>query len=437
MQNSRMKNLLKYVFPAVVGQVSFFLFTIIDGIFIGRGVGENAIGSINIVNPFVMIINALYLLVTIGGSAVVAVRHGREDKEGANHAFMHSFAIMIGLAIVLTIIGTVFARPVGYLLGANEVYIEYVTDYLFWYSAFIIPSSLAILFQFFCRNDGSPTLVMVAMLAASLLNIFLDWLFVFPMQKGVAGAAVATGISQTFSLIILATHFLFRKGDLRIGRFHWENVLLKKIILRGMPETLAQFAMPMATLWMNMVLINRLGELAVNVFGVISYMSAFAMAIFIGVSEGVQPLFGQAYGEKNDSNLHFYFRFSSLFGVMGSIVVYIALLFTSRIICRLFVSDTATIDYVVKVMPAYAIGFIMISLNTLFSTYLYSSKRTIHAVILNLLRSFVFTTAVILILPNILGTGIIWFTFAIYETLSLILGFILIKISERNGIRYY
>ena len=104
---------------------------IVDGIFIGRGVGENAIGSINIVNPFIMIVNALYLLVTIGGSAVVAVRHGRGDNEGANHAFMHSFAIMIGLGIVLMIIGTLFAKPVGYLLGANEVYIGYVTDYLF------------------------------------------------------------------------------------------------------------------------------------------------------------------------------------------------------------------------------------------------------------------------------------------------------------------
>ena len=131
MKNSRIWHLLKYVFPAVVGQVAFFLFTIDDGIFIGRGVGENAIGSINIVNPFIMIVNALYLLVTIGGSAVVAVRHGRGDNEGANHAFMHSFAIMIGLGIVLMIIGTLFAKPVGYLLGANEVYIGYVTDYLF------------------------------------------------------------------------------------------------------------------------------------------------------------------------------------------------------------------------------------------------------------------------------------------------------------------
>lgn len=436
MKKNRMQHLLQYVFPAIVGQVAFFLFTIVDGIFIGRGVGGNAIGAINIVNPFIMIVNALYLLITIGGSAIVAVRHGRGDNEGANHAFMHSFVLMIGLGIVLTIIGTVFTTPVGRLLGANDVYIGYVTDYLFWYSAFIIPSSLAILFQFFCRNDGSPNLVMIAMIASSALNVFLDWLFVFPMQKGVAGAAIATGISQTFSFLILATHFVFHKGELRICRFKWEKVLLGKIFIRGIPETLAQFATSMATLWMNIVLIHKLGEMAVNVFGVIGYMVSFATAIFLGISEGAQPLFGQSYGEKNDSDLHFYFRSSCLIGVIGSAVVYVALLLTSSLFSRLFVSDQAIIDYVVKVIPAYASGFLIIPLNTLISTYLYSTKRTTQAIVLNTLRSFVFTTASILILPNVLGTSVIWFTFVIYEALSLIVGIILIKTSEKNGVVY-
>lgn len=190
------------------------------------------------------------------------------------------------------------------------------------------------------------------------------------------------------------------------------------------------------TLWMNIILIEKSGEIAVNVFGVISYMVSFATAIFLGISEGAQPLFEQSYGEKNDSDLHFYFRSSSLIGITGSVVVYAALLLTSSLFCRLFVSDTATIDYVVKVIPAYASGFIIIPLNTLISTYLYSTKRTKQAVILNVLRSFVFTTVAILVLPNIFGTSVIWFTFAIYEALSLIVGTILIKTSEKNGVVY-
>ena len=130
------------------------------------------------------------------------------------------------------------------------------------------------------------------------------------------------------------------------------------------------------------------------------------------------------------------FRSACLLSATGSIIVYVALLFTGGLISRLFLSDTVTIDYVVQVMPMYAFGFIMMALNTLISTYLYSTKRTIPAVILNVLRSFVFTTAVILVLPKIFGTSVIWSTFTIHETLSLILGIALIKISERNGIVY-
>lgn len=191
------KNLIKFLVPAVIGQVCFFLFTIIDGIFVGNGVGENALGAVNICMPFVMTVNALYMLITIGGVTIYAVRTGRNDHEGANQAFMHAFVLMIGLGVLLTILGTTLSKPLGYLFGANETYIGYVSDYLTWYSAFILPASLSMLFQFFVRNDGSPILVMVATIVSSCLNIFLDWLFVFPLQMGIAGAAIATGISQT------------------------------------------------------------------------------------------------------------------------------------------------------------------------------------------------------------------------------------------------
>ena len=260
------KNLLKFIVPAVIGQVCFFLFTIIDGIFVGNGIGENALGAVNIVMPFVMTVNALYMLITVGGVTVYAVRSERGDKDGANQAFMHSFVLMLGLGALLTILGTTLSKPLGYMFGANDTYIGYVSDYLIWYSAFIIPSSLSVLFQFVVRNDGSPVLVMIGMIGSSCLNIFLDWLFVFPLQMGIAGAAIATGISQTVCLVIILFHFFLRKGDLRIKKFKPTGKLFGKIFLRGAPETVAQFAMPVATFCMNRVLLSYIGEIAVNAF---------------------------------------------------------------------------------------------------------------------------------------------------------------------------
>lgn len=430
------KNLMKFIVPAVIGQACFFLFTIIDGIFVGNGVGENALGAINIVFPFVMTVNALYMLIAVGGVTISAIRFGREDKKGANQAFMHSVVLMLGLGILMTILGTVFSQPIGSMLGANETYIGYASEYLLFYSAFIIPSALSMLLQFFVRNDNSPSLVMAATVVSSCLNIFLDWLFVFPLQMGIKGAAIATGISQTVSLFIILFHFFLRKGDLRFKRFKPDAKLFRKILLRGVPETVSQFTVPVATLCMNKVLLANIGEIAVNAFSVISYITSFAVGIFLGVSQGAQPLFGQAYGEKNEKDLKHYFRVSAAADFIGSALVYVILLFIGNAVSNIFGADTATADYVAATLPKYAWGFMFMSLNTIVSAYMYSTKRTTHAIAANLVRSFGFTTIITLALPGIFGGEIAWFTFGIYEALSLVFAVVLLKFSERNGIVY-
>ena len=145
----------------------------------------------------------------------------------------------------------------------------------------------------YCRNDGSPVLVSVASIVSTVINIFLDWLFVFPLQKGLMGAAVATGISQTCGMLIVSSHFFLRRGRLRVGRFRLSGALVRKLLLRGTPEAIAQFAVPVATLCTNYVLLARLGDMAVNAYSIICYVASFSAAVFIGVSCGLQPLFGQ------------------------------------------------------------------------------------------------------------------------------------------------
>lgn len=430
------KTLFHYVLPSICGQLCIFLFTIVDGIFVGRGVGEMALGAINIILPFIMVLNALYMLTTVGGATVTAIRLGRGDTEGANLAFLHSLTALLVTAAVLTAVGVGLTEPLGYLLGANEAYISDVKDYLFWYSAFILPSALSMLLQFFVRNDGSPILVMAATGVSSGLNIFLDWLFVFPMRQGVAGAAIATGISQTVSFLILASHFFRKQGALRVRRFRLDAKLMKKVLMRGAPEAVAQLASPVSILCLNYVLLERIGAVAVNAFSVICYTASFSVAVFYGVSEGMQPLIGQAYGEKNTASLKFYFRASLAISLAGSLLVYGVLRVLDAPICLLFGVTGETLAYTVSEMPVYAFSFVFMALNTIISAYLYSTKRTQAAVTLNILRSFVFTTAAILLLPRIFGTGVVWYTAAIYEAASLLAAVALVWWTERNGIVY-
>lgn len=249
MTSNERNNLIKYVVPAALANTCFFLFSVVDGIFVGRGVGTQALGAVNLALPFVLIAEALNSLVTIGGVTIVAIRLGRGDKEGAESAFMHSFLVILLVGALITIGGTCLTRPAVRLLGARESYAALVEEYLFWWAIFGIPSSLNVNLMGFCRNDGSSGRVAVGTGVATVLNIILDWLFVFPLKMGLMGAAVATGISQTVSLCIILSHFLMKQGSLCFQRVPVSLKLFRKIafprVARGYRTNFASGYNPM------------------------------------------------------------------------------------------------------------------------------------------------------------------------------------------------
>lgn len=436
MQSSRRKTLLHYVLPATLTNTCIFLFTIVDGIFVGRGVGTQALGAVNIAIPFTMICMALFMLTSIGGVTVTAIRLGRGDKKGANQAFMHAFSATAVAAAVLSAAGVFFTVPIARLLGADDAYLPLVKDYLFWYSLFVIPSGLSVNLQSFCRNDGSPGLVGGATAVGTAFNIFADWLFVFPLKMGLMGAALATGISQVITLVIVLTHFLRKKGDLRLRGFQPDGRLYRKVLYRGLPDMIAQFATPVTTVCMNRVLLAHIGDIGVNAFSIISYVASFTMSVLFGSSEGLQPLFGQSYGAKNEGDLNYYFRAGTLISLIGSAVVVALTVLLDRSICTLFGADPQTLEFTIACMPKYAWGFVVAGLNILISAYFYSTKRSRQAIILNVARSLVVNIVIILGLPVLLGSGIVWYTFGIYEAVVLVLAVALLKSSEKNGIVY-
>lgn len=433
MQN-KTKILIRYVLPSILSSSCYFLFTVIDGIFIGRGVGTDALGAINILFPFIMIANALFLLTSIGGVSVVAVRLGRGDREGANKAFLHSLSLTSVFAVLLFFIGVFFTKELTTLLGGNTPeYFKHCIDYTFVYSLFLIPSGLSMAMQNYCRNDGAPVLVSFATIIGTLINIFGDWLFVFPLKMGMAGAALATGISQTITFLIVLSHFVLKKGQLRFCPFKIEKELVGKIFLRGAPECIAQFSVPITTICMNYVLLDLQGTLGVNTYSLLAYVASFAVAVFAGTAQGLQPLFGQSFGAKSRTDLKYFLKAGVTINLVGSTLIVIALSFVSESICALFGADQATMNSAVKNILFFAWGFIVESMNSILSSYLYSTKRSNEAIFVNVLRSFVFNTAVTLILPYVFkAEWVVWSTFGIYQALVLAVTLILVKHKDKK-----
>jgi putative MATE family efflux protein len=422
--------------PSMLSNICYFFFTVIDGIFIGRGVGTDALGAVNIVMPYVMLSAAVFQLVSIGGATICAVDIGRGEKEKAQHIFRSSVVFLFIVAAILCFAGVVFTEPICRAFGADDTYISMSSDYLFWYAAFIIPSGLSLCIQAFCRNDDDPSLVGAAVLISTGMNIFGDWLFVLPLGMGTKGAALATGISETAGLLITLLHFVRKKGILRFGKVKLDPKTFKDIAAHGLPEGVSQLATPVMTLCMNLVLVHRIGDIGVNTFSIISYVSSFTIAVFFGTSEGLQPLFGLTYGMKDEKNLKYIFRAGIIVNFAGSFIVTSLILLFDRQICGLFAADPETLEYTLSALPKFSWGFVIMAFTVMISAYLYSTERLKYALILNVLRSVVVDVLIITILPYIFGAGIIWYTFGIYESIVFVIAVFLLKRSERNGIKF-
>ncbi len=434
MQKNKLSTLTRYVIPSILSNACYFLFTIIDGIFIGRGVGVDALGAINLLFPFIMVANALFLLTCVGGVSVVAVRMGRGDTDGANKAFVHSLSMTFIVSVFLCFIGTVFPKQLTCLLGGSDpIYFDFCVDYIFMYSLFFIPSGLSMALQNFCRNDGDPILVSGAVIISTVINIFGDWLLIFPLKMSMTGAALATGISQCISFLIVLIHFMKKKGKLRFSLQTPNTSLIKKILLRGLPECVAQFSVPVSMICMNFVLLDLQGPLGVNTYSLLGYVASFSIAVFVGTAQGLQPLFGQSFGAGRYRDLKYFLKCGIIINLVGSIFINILLIFVGEEVCTLFGADVKTLEHATKNMFFYSWGFIAESMNSILSAYLYSTKRTNRAIIVNFLRAFIVSTAVTLILPYVWKSDVaVWNTFGIYQSIVMIIGFILTIQSDKK-----
>ncbi len=337
--NPKVKQLCSYIFPAVGSLFVTYLYNVMDGIFVGQGVGSAALGAVNIGVPFITFAVAIVAMFPMGGATIIAIRMGRDDKEGANNAFMAAFTLTVLTAVILTVVGTVFSQQIVDLSGARKLGEEMrrlSADYLFYYSAFSLPMLVSNCLSVFVRNDGSPTLSFVGMCAGAISNIFLDWLFIFPLQMGVIGAAVASGLGQIVSLLVLLSHFIRKHGNLRIRHFTIQPVLIKKICKRGAPEAVTQLTTPVTALCYNLVLAGLVGDIGVSTYSVLSFIYSLANAILSGVAQGLQPLWGNSYGKQDTKEINDYFRFGMAINLVLSVLVSAGLILFDEPVIRIF-----------------------------------------------------------------------------------------------------
>lgn len=433
--NARVKSLCRYILPSVGGLFVAYLYNVVDGIFVGQGVGDTALGAVNIAVHFITSMVAIVAMFPMGGATVAAIRMGRGDKQGANNAFMTSFSLTTIISILLTVIGMVFAPEIIDISGGIGLSAEMktmATEYLFYYAAFSFPMLMSNCMTVFVRNDGAPILAFIGMCGGAVVNIFLDWLFIYPLGLGIIGAAVASGLGQVVSFVVLLSHFIRKQGDLRISKFSVQASLCGKVCKRGAPEAITQLTTPVTALCYNLALASLIGDIGVSTFSVLSFIFSLVNAILSGVAQGLQPLWGNSFGKQDEKEIRVYFRCGLLINFVLSAIIVGGLFVFDEGAVRIFNQEPDLVAVASKALPVFALSFIPMGINLICTSLLYSTKKTLQSNVIAISRGIVMKAAAIFLTPVIFGTESIWTAPFVAEIITLFLAVILVKAKRRK-----
>ena len=421
-QNFKTLSLLKFALPSMIMMVFMSLYTIIDGIFVSRLVGESALSAVNIVWPVICILIAIGVMLATGGSAVVARKMGEGDEKGACENFTFLAVVGVAVSLVLLVIVLLFHKPIVYALGADDSLFEngktYLIDMMYFGPCCILQS----LFQCFFVTAGKPAYGLGLITAGGVVNAILDYVFMGPMQLGIAGAAIATGIGQMIPAVVGVIYFLVKRKGLHFTRFHWDGKALWQSCTNGSSEMVTNLSNAVITYLFNIILMRMVGADGVAAITIILYGQFLFNALYLGFSMGVAPVISYNYGAKNTGGLKSVCKICRRFVIVSSIIITICCNLLSEPIVLLFVGGkTATYDLAVSGFSVFCVTFLFSGYN-IFSSALFtalSDGKT--SAVISFTRTFVFILLSLLTLPAIWGVTGVWLAIPVAEFVTLFL----------------
>lgn len=417
-----MKSLLRFAFPTTFMMLFSGMYTIADTMFVARFVNTNALSSINIVTPVINIIVGLGTMLATGGSAIAARKMGNGKAREAKEDF--TLIILTGavLGVVIAGSGLLFVEQIIRALGASDLLLPYAKDYLTILLIFAPANILQVIFANLFVTAGKPGLGMGLGLAAGLINVLLDFIFIVPMQMGIKGAAIATSMGYMIPAIAGVIFFLSnKKGNLSFVKPKLRLRVLGESCFNGSSEMVSQLAAAVTTFLFNTAMMCLLGEDGVAAITIIIYSQFLLTTLYIGFSMGVAPIFSYNYGSSNTEQLKRLFNICFKFIAGVSILVFALSELGGAYLVGIFAErNTSVYEITRNGYFIFPFSFLFCGLN-IFTSALFTalSNGKISAVI-SFLRTFVFLTIGILVLPAVLGVNGVWLAVPLAEAFTLI-----------------
>ncbi|WP_319201207.1 MATE family efflux transporter [uncultured Ilyobacter sp.] len=422
------KLFLRYLIPSVTGTLSIGILIFIDTIFIGRGIGSLGLVALNTIIPAYTLYSSTGMLLGIGGATAASVDAGRGDYKRRNKIFTHSVILALILGCLYIIGQTLFLEKISFFLGARGAAIPMTEDYLGILSKFTLFYLLPHCLNAFIRNDGNPSVSMLGMVLCGIVNIILDYIFIFEFQWGMKGAALATGIAQTIYTAVLLTHFISKKNSLALQSPKLETAIIQRIAKVGLPSFINEMSFGAVVFAFNYVFLRIGGDTAVAAYSIILNINILLYLVFLGVSQASQPLFSVNYGGGLHKRVWETLKLSTLVsGLLGVVTILVTILYTKEIV-GLFIRDDVDLMKVTgEGMPIFFSASVFMALNIILSTFYQSIESSAVSSFITTMRSCVLMVAGLIFLPAVSGIKGVWMTPLFAEGISFLISLYFLK----------
>ena len=421
LKDKESKVFFHYLIPAVCSTLVTSVYLLVDTLIIGQGVGALGISALNIFMPFFLLFNGIGLLFGIGSGILISAEDGMGNKKKANQYFITGFVSILTVAIILCLIWNHYLEPLCVILGANSDTINLVLEYGKCIMMFAPVFMMSNYFAPIIRNMKNPKLVMCAVLTGSLLNIVLDYVFVFPMNMGMFGAAAATVIGSATTLLVLSTHFIKKQNRVKINKETISLNLLAPILKCGFSSLIMEVANGFVIFIFNIQILKYIGNNGIVVYGIISNCVLVGLALFNGVAQAAQPIIATNFGAGLNARVKKVLKYAmTTTAIIGFSLFAVVFLFTGQVI-QVFVKANAEILAVgIPALRIYLSAFCIMNINILVSSYFQSVGKEKVSIYISIIRGFLLNIVLAFVLPSVLPATILWAVVPLSELITLI-----------------
>ena len=420
-KQSLLKQFFHFSAATVASLMVFSLYSIVDGLFVARGVGEYAMTAVNLSVPFVNLLFSIAVIFAVGTSTIIAYLLGQKNAQSANKLFSQNLVTLVVIGVTISVLVLAFTEPLARLLGAEEVTLEYTIHYLQGLAPFAVCFMISYNLEVLVKTDGRPRLALVTVCVGCVTNCVLDYLAIFHWGLGIWGAAAATGVSQLLTCLIYLTHFLGKHTTFHPVRFRMDWKIYRRLLPIGISDGLTELCNGLMIFLFNHTILRCIGTDGLVAYTIIAYANTLVINITMGVSQGSQPLISFQNGRGDGTAIGNLLRYGlrTMCGIAAVCFTVLFLAAPKLVAVYLPEAGAEMLTFATDAFRRYSLCYLPVGFNIYIAGFLTAMERPLPAVSISTGRGLILQGSILLLLAAVLGGSSIWFAPIISEVLCL------------------